>query len=121
MFSNSLFSITDIKKVDEKYLVQILFDTQHEIFHGHFPEKKVVPGVMLMQMVKETAHKILDLEDSLIIDAGMKFLNPVLVNESDKLEMELMIEEVEKNTFKVKSIGKDRDKKSFKIDITLTK
>ena len=119
MFDNSLFSITDIEKNDEKYFVQILFDAQHEIFHGHFPEKKVVPGVMLMQMVKEVSHKILNLKDSFITDADMKFLNPVLVDESDKLNLELAIEELGKNTFKVKSVGKNKEKKYFKINIIL--
>ncbi len=121
MFKDDLFRIRQIDKTENKFAVQISFDGGHEIFRGHFPDKKVVPGVILMQMIKEISEEILDVSESMITDAGMKFLNPVLVDESDKLEVELMIEEVEKNSFKVRSVGKDGDKKSFKIDITLRK
>jgi hypothetical protein len=74
---------------------------------------------MLMQMIKETAQKILDLDNSMITEASMKFLNPVLVDESNKLEVELKIEELEINSFKVKSVGKDEKKQYFKINFTL--
>jgi len=121
MFKESFFTIKKIEKAEEHYLVSIIFDPLHDIFTGHFPERKVVPGVMLMQMVKETAQEILNIKDSLLREAGMKFLNPVLVDESNEMELELRIEKLDNDSCKIRSVGKDREKKSFKIDIILTK
>jgi|GEM_PF-1671222 len=119
MFNNTIFTIKSVKKEEEKHVVEISFDPQHEIFRGHFPKKKVVPGVILMQMVKETVQKILDFDDSMIIDASMKFLNPVLVDESDKLTIGINLKEESDGSVKVKSIGYGNDKKHFKIDLLL--
>jgi len=119
MFNNTIFTIKSVKLEEEKHLAEISFDPQHEIFRGHFPDKKVVPGVMLMQMVKETVQKILDLEDSMITAASMKFLNPVLVDESDKLMIGINLKEETDGSVKVKSIGTGDDKKYFKIDLSL--
>ena len=119
MFNNTIFTINSVNREEEKHIARISFDPHHEIFRGHFPDKKVVPGVMLMQMVKETVQKILGLKDSMITEAGMKFLNPVLVDESSDLEVEMTIERTDDGSYKIKSIGKDRDKKSFKINITI--
>lgn len=119
MFNNTIFTIDGFYREEEKHIARIFFDPHHEIFKGHFPDKKVVPGVILMQMVKEAAQQILDLDKAMITAASMKFLNPVLVEESDKLEVEIFIEESEKNFFKVKSIGKDKTNQYFKINISL--
>lgn len=121
MFKDSLFEITGIKDIKGKFSADISFDPKHDIFRGHFPEKKVVPGVMLMQMVKEVAEEILKTEDTFITDAGMKFLSPVLVDEGADLEVEIAVEKTDDDCYKIKSVGKDRDKKSFKINITITK
>ena len=44
---------------DETYLVRIEFNKQHPIFNGHFPNNPVVPGVTLVQIVKEQIEVIL--------------------------------------------------------------
>lgn len=121
MFKDSFFKVLDIRKAEEKYFADLSFDSQHKIFKGHFPEKKVVPGVMLMQIIKEVAETILEVDNTMITDAGMKFLNPVLVDESSDVEVEMTLEKTDEGSYKIKSIGKDREKKSFKINITLTK
>jgi 3-hydroxyacyl-[acyl-carrier-protein] dehydratase len=121
LFKDSLFKINSIKDIEGKFSADISFDSKHDIFCGHFPEKKVVPGVMLMQMVKEVSEEILKVEDTFITDAGMKFLSPVLVDECADLEVEISVEKTDDDSYKIKSIGKDRYKKNFKINITITK
>lgn len=46
----------------------------HRIFEGHFPNQPVVPGVCMMQMVKEITEQVLETETNLSSAAEMKFL-----------------------------------------------
>ena len=119
MFNNTIFTIKSVEKEEERHVAEVSFDPQHEIFRGHFPDKKVVPGVMLMQTVKEIVQKILDLDNFMIVEAGMKFLNPVLVDESNTLTIGINLKEETNGSLKVKSIGVGNDKKYFKIDLLL--
>jgi 3-hydroxyacyl-[acyl-carrier-protein] dehydratase len=78
MLLNSFFKITDIKQ-DEKYVVSIELNPDHEVYKGHFPGNPIAPGVCLTQMVKETVEQITNKKLTMITGDNMKFmaiLNP---------------------------------------------
>lgn len=55
MFLNSLYQIKQILAEDNgsKFLAIIELNPAHEIFHGHFPGKPILPGVCMVQILKE--------------------------------------------------------------------
>lgn len=46
----------------------------HAIFQGHFPGQPVVPGVVMMQLVKEVLEQALEDSLQLVTASQMKFL-----------------------------------------------
>jgi len=53
MLMNDFYRIEYIQREPNSVSCRIVFNDQHDIFKGHFPSQPVVPGVCMMQMVKE--------------------------------------------------------------------
>ncbi|MEQ1552739.1 MAG: hypothetical protein ABL929_01105 [Ferruginibacter sp.] len=86
MLLNNFFEIKEIGTENFETAATIIINVQHQIFEGHFPQQPVVPGVCMMQMVKEILEQVLEKKANLISSAEMKFLaiiNPVENNSID--------------------------------------
>ena len=46
-----LYSILSKEIIDQSWYFTIKINPDHEIYAGHFPELKIVPGAVLIQMV----------------------------------------------------------------------
>jgi 3-hydroxyacyl-[acyl-carrier-protein] dehydratase len=53
MLKNNFYSIQSQSASEQSLSAIINIDPGHDIFKGHFPEKPVVPGVCMIQIVKE--------------------------------------------------------------------
>lgn len=62
--------------------ISILLNPSHSIFEGHFPGSPVLPGVCMVQIIKELLYEIVDKKIILRKGQTIKFQNPVnpLVN-----------------------------------------
>jgi 3-hydroxyacyl-[acyl-carrier-protein] dehydratase len=83
ILAGDFYTINNFQKVDNAVKAELEFNVAHEIFAGHFPQQPVVPGVCMMQAVKELTEKALDTNLDLVSASDMKFLaviNPVLNN-----------------------------------------
>lgn len=65
--SNLIISGFDIKS-------ELVINAEHRIFEGHFPGQPVVPGVCMMQMVKEIIEHVTNKRTVLEKAHEMKFL-----------------------------------------------
>lgn len=63
----------------------------HRIFDGHFPGQPVVPGVCMMQMMKEILETMLGQETRLISAASAKFLAMIDPRQTPVVQAELAI------------------------------
>ena len=54
MLQNNFYTLSS-RNDNEKDTISatVLIDKNHPIFKGHFPEKPVLPGVCLMQIIKD--------------------------------------------------------------------
>jgi len=89
MLQNDFFTIVSQVSGEGKLTGVLEFDPAHAIFKGHFPGVPVVPGVCMMQMVKEMLENAIGVETMLRKAMSMKFLtliNP-LVNRSVMFEI----------------------------------
>jgi len=89
MLQNDFFFF-DILQIDDNTATTTLrLNAEHRIFDGHFPGQPVVPGVCMMQMVKEVLEDILVSRLKLVKAGDMKFLAVINPKENNIVELEL--------------------------------
>ncbi|MEO7307693.1 MAG: 3-hydroxyacyl-ACP dehydratase [Ferruginibacter sp.] len=71
---NDFFSIRDTESSTTEIWAELVINANHKIFEGHFPNQPVVPGVCMMQMIKEIVEQVTGKETNLVQAADMKFL-----------------------------------------------
>jgi 3-hydroxyacyl-[acyl-carrier-protein] dehydratase len=71
---NGFFTINDTVKSQTEIWAELFINADHKIFEGHFPNQPVVPGVCMMQMIKEILEQVIGKETNLVQAADMKFL-----------------------------------------------
>jgi 3-hydroxymyristoyl/3-hydroxydecanoyl-(acyl carrier protein) dehydratase len=91
MLEHYLYDILSAEEGD--FNIIILEDSP--IFKGHFPEYPVVPGVCLMQIIKELAEKLLEKQITLKGVRGVKFLSVVKPGQCLNIEIETNCEKKE--------------------------
>ena len=74
MLLNSFFTISDLQMDEAAAKATLSINAGHKIFDGHFPGQPVVPGVCMMQMVKELVENITGKKTNLVKAHDLKFL-----------------------------------------------
>lgn len=74
MVLNSLFVVKKYQAEASEIKASLELNEKHPIFDGHFPGQPVVPGVCMMQAVKELVERHLDRKLILQEADNMKFL-----------------------------------------------
>lgn len=77
MLAGSFFTIEDLHVADHKVSARLCLDASHTIFEGHFPGLPVVPGVCMVQMIKEVLERVLDRGMQLKTARNIKFLHVI--------------------------------------------
>ena len=82
MLLNDFFKITELNANGDgaNYKITAELNEKHKIFMGHFPQAPVVPGVCIIQMLKEIASEILKKELALTRGDNIKYcavINPL--------------------------------------------
>ena len=55
----NFYKVTHSEHINETdWVVQVMLNPQHVIYNGHFPQQPVVPGVCMLQIIKECIEKI---------------------------------------------------------------
>ena len=91
------------KTGDTKFNIRILVNANHEVFKGHFPGNPIMPGVCMIQIIKELTEKIT--ESSLMIQSlsNVKFMALINPEINPELLLELDIVTTEDDLVKVKN------------------
>ena len=74
MLLNDFFTIRDTESSATEIWAELVINANHKIFEGHFPNQPVVPGVCMMQMIKEIIEHNIGKATNLVKAADMKFL-----------------------------------------------
>lgn len=86
MLLNDFFTITNKESSATEIWAELIINAQHKIFDGHFPNQPVVPGVCMMQMIKEILELVIGKETNLIKAADMKFLAVINPQENNLIQ-----------------------------------
>jgi 3-hydroxyacyl-[acyl-carrier-protein] dehydratase len=71
---NDFFTINETVNSQTEIWAELRINANHKIFEGHFPNQPVVPGVCMMQMIKEILEQVIGKQTNLVQAADMKFL-----------------------------------------------
>ena len=88
------------KKEAQQYEVVISINEKHEVFKGHFPGNPIMPGVCMMQIIKEITEQIT--ESKLLMESlsNVKFM--ALINPEVSKELRLVLDVVTTDDDKIK-------------------
>jgi 3-hydroxyacyl-[acyl-carrier-protein] dehydratase len=95
--------ITLDEKEGQNYLATIFINEKHAVFKGHFPDNPIMPGVCMMQIIKELTEQItgnLLIMQSTTNVKFMALINPLITPE---LRLELSIVTNQEGIVKVKN------------------
>ncbi|WP_445709735.1 3-hydroxyacyl-ACP dehydratase [Flavobacterium sp.] len=104
MILKDFYKIISLTKNDDhKYVVIILVNENHSVFEGHFPGNPIMPGVCMMQIIKELTEQIT--ERSLFMQSlsNVKFMALINPFVTPELKLELDITVTEDDLIKVKN------------------
>jgi 3-hydroxyacyl-[acyl-carrier-protein] dehydratase len=74
MLQGDFFNIHHLEIQGDSIKADLVINAGHQIFEGHFPGQPVVPGVCMMQMVKEIIERVTQKKTNLLKAGEMKFL-----------------------------------------------
>lgn len=116
MVLKDFYKILSEEKInDSKYIVTILVNEKHEVFKGHFPGNPIMPGVCMIQIIKELTEAIT--KSTLIIQTlvNVKFMALINPEATPELRLELDIVTTEDDLVKVKNTTYFNDTVALKL------
>ncbi|CAA9199762.1 hypothetical protein FLA105534_02788 [Flavobacterium bizetiae] len=107
--------LSEEKTGDAKYNIRILVNANHEVFEGHFPGNPIMPGVCMIQIIKELTESIT--KSSLMIQTltNVKFMALINPETNPELRLELDITTTEDDLVKVKNTTYFNDTVALKL------
>lgn len=93
MLNNDFFRIISINEDAGALRAVIKINPGHHIFEGHFPGQPVVPGVCMIQIVKELLATITGEEPLLKGGDMFKFLSILDPTKNDEVNVDIKYEE----------------------------
>jgi 3-hydroxyacyl-[acyl-carrier-protein] dehydratase len=117
MLLKDFYKILSVEPISgSQHVAAILINEKHIVFKGHFPDNPIMPGVCMMQIIKELTEQIT--ESSLVMQKliDVKFtalINPFLTPE---LRLELEISTTEEGLIKVKNTSYFNDTVALKLN-----
>ncbi|WP_395048620.1 3-hydroxyacyl-ACP dehydratase [Flavobacterium sp.] len=116
MLLNNFYKVISIENTAENnYLAMILINEKHEVFKGHFPDNPIMPGVCMMQIIKELTEQIS--ASSLFMQSltNVKFMALINPFNTPELRLELDISMTENDLVKVKNVTYFNDTVALKL------
>ena len=120
MLENQLYTIEKLDVDGEKLSADIILNPEHDIFKGHFPDVPVLPGVIMMQMVKELVEVADQKKYILRKAASLKFLQMINPLDTQKLSVDVTIDRQEDQSLKLKAVLSSETAVHFKMSAQLS-
>ncbi len=118
MLIEGLYTIEDFKKDNPGVEAVIQINKNHDVFKGHFPGNPVMPGVCMVQIIKELTEKATDKNLFLAVASNIKFMAIINPEKNDTLKLSITIKEAENNEIKIKNTTSFDDTMALKLSTT---
>jgi len=117
MLIEGLYSVVSFEKEEQTVNAKIKLNPNHEVFKGHFPGNPVMPGVCMIQMIKELTEQATGKTLFLSVASNIKFMAIINPEINDVVQLDIAISEVE-NQIKVKNTVHFEDTLALKLNAT---
>lgn len=114
MLLKDFYTVLDSSEEAGNYHTSLKINKEHDIYRGHFPQRPVTPGVILMQLFKEEAERRTGCKLQLKTGNNVKFMAVVDPNKDETLFLESEITQ-EDSVVKLKGIAKNDGSIALKI------
>jgi len=102
---NDFYKIASVSSKDEQgqSVIDAALDLNrdHKIFEGHFPEVPIVPGVCMMQIVKELTELHLKKKLQVTSSPNLKFLSVINPQEHSHVKAEVKFKPLAEGNFDI--------------------
>ncbi|NMH27705.1 hotdog family protein [Flavobacterium silvaticum] len=115
MLLKDFYTVNDLTSEDGKHTAHIHINAGHEIFSGHFPGNPVMPGVCMMQIIKELTERILGSGLMMVSISNVKFMALINPEVNSELKLELEASETSEGLVKVKNTTYFQDTVALKF------
>lgn len=116
MLLNDFYTIKKIELIEDTLTGTIQLNARHAIFKGHFPDIPIVPGVVLMQIVKELLEENYKVKLLLNDAKSAKFLDFINPNQINELQFEIAVKSSELGFLKIVAILSSKSATHFKFN-----
>ena len=86
---NDFFKILNYEPSPGSVKARISINKDHKILEGHFPGLPIVPGVCMMQIIREIMEVVIEKSMSLTAADNMKFLS--VINPEQNTEVDVSV------------------------------
>jgi 3-hydroxyacyl-[acyl-carrier-protein] dehydratase len=115
MLKNDFYTISKFNRLENKRTGIFKLNASHAIFEGHFPDIPIVPGVVLLQMVKEVLEEDFACKLTLIEAKNVKFLDFINPKEITALDFEILIKSEETESLNIQARINSKKANHFKL------
>ena len=106
MLLDNFYTILSSESSDSTiWTIQIKLNPGHPVYQGHFPEHPVVPGVCLLQLIKECVEDIRQQKLQVTQVSSCKFLSAINPIETPRVAIVLILKETEEGKFQLQAEG----------------
>ncbi|MDO6818328.1 3-hydroxyacyl-ACP dehydratase [Zobellia sp. 1_MG-2023] len=117
MLIEGLYTVENFKQEDQTVQATVKLNAAHEVFKGHFPGNPVMPGVCMIQIIKELTEKATGKKLFLSVASNIKFMAIINPEKNDVIELTLTIAE-DDETVKVKNTTSFEETLALKLSAT---
>lgn len=114
MLIADLYEVKSFENNDGNVVARVSLNKGHKIFEGHFPGNPVMPGVCMIQMVKELTERATNKELFLSNCSNIKFMAIIDPRKNSLLTLSMTISE-EDGIIKVKNTTSFGDTLALKL------
>ncbi len=115
MLLRDFYSIDTFAAEEQTVKADISINSKHAIFEGHFPGNPIVPGVTMVQIVKELLGKSVDTDLFLSKALNIKFMAILNPEENPGVVVNITIKKKEGDVITAASTITKEDKVFFKF------
>ncbi|KUF44703.1 MAG: 3-hydroxyacyl-ACP dehydratase [Myroides sp.] len=103
MLIDNFYEVVSLETANtNQHTALVRLNTSHDVFKGHFPNNPVMPGICMIQIIKELSEEILKYELFMEQVLNVKFMTLINPEKCNELTFSLQIDEVD-GAVKVKS------------------
>jgi len=115
MLLKDFYKVLSLEKKEHQHEAVILVNEKHEVFNGHFPGNPIMPGVCMMQIIKELAEEITGSKLVMQSLSNVKFMALINPEVTPELRLELDITTTEDGLVKLKNASYFNDTTALKL------